>query len=582
MRADSHIPAHPVRNTLQTGFGLGLRTVHYPDFLREKQPVDWLEIISDNFLIDGGKPLSVLDQVRRDYPVAMHGVAMSLGGTDPLNRDYLRKLKALADRIEPLWISDHLCWSGHYHHRLHDLYPLPYTEEAARHLVTRIGQAQELLGRRLVIENVSSYIDYKASASTEWEFLRHVAQQADCLLLVDVNNIYVSGINHGFDPLAYLQALPAARVQQIHLAGHTTHPHCLVDTHDQPVCPAVWQLYAQACALFGPVATMIERDDNIPALNELLGELDTARRIRRDASAAANRVDVARSIGLAAQKPVHTPSLHSTQETLTRYILGSEPSDPSACALIRQTDAVQAGQRLEIYHHAYRARLIEALADTFSRTAHYVGDETFAQWASDFATAQPPECTSLNRYGDAFASHLKSRFPYNAELHELAQLDWDLRSRFDMQDVPALNLAGAAAVPAERWLTTSDPLHPTVLLRTVQTNVVPIWKALQADEAVPAAHPLEQPAGLVVWRSEHQPSFQSIDKAQLAFMSALATGSSLAQATEQLQEQIPHLTAQRLSGWIQDALGQGWLRCPVCGAAERGKAGVCRVDAGPA
>ncbi|MDR7152689.1 uncharacterized protein (UPF0276 family) [Hydrogenophaga palleronii] len=564
MRADSHTAEDPSRNTQQTGFGLGLRTVHYADFLREKQPVDWLEIISDNFLVDGGKPLAVLDQIRRDYPVAMHGVAMSIGGTDPLNREYLRKVKALADRIDPLWISDHLCWSGHYHHRLHDLYPLPYTEEAARHLIDRIGQVQDVLGRRLVMENVSSYIDYEASASTEWEFLRHVSQQADCLLLVDVNNIYVSGTNHGFDPLTYLQALPAGRVQQIHLAGHTRHPHCLVDTHDQPVCPEVWQLYAQACALFGPVATMIERDDNIPALGELLGELDIARQIRRDAFVGAGRVDAASGTAPAQQEPLHErPSLHSTQETLTRYILGPTPSDPLAHALIRPSDAVQAGPRLEIYHHAYRARLVEALADTFSRTAHYVGTDAFAQWARDFATTHPPTCTSLNRYGDVFADFLRARFPHNAELHELAQLDWDLRSRFDMQDVPALYAADAAALSAEHWLNMSEPLHPTVLLRTVQTNVLAIWKALQADEAVPAAHPLEQAAGLVVWRSDHQPSFQSIDKEQMAFMSALSEDSSLARATEQIQAQLPQLTAQRLSGWIQDALGQGWLRSPA-------------------
>lgn len=564
MKADSYSAEHPLRNTQQTGFGLGLRTVHYADFLREKQPVDWLEVITDNFLIDGGKPLSVLEQVRREYPVAMHGVAMSIGGTDPINMEYLLKVKALADRIEPLWVSDHLCWSGHYHHRLHDLYPLPYTEEAARHLVSRIERVQDVLGRRLVIENVSSYIDYEASASTEWEFLRHVSQQADCLLLVDVNNIYVSGINHGFDPLAYLQSLPAGRVQQIHLAGHTQHPHCLVDTHDQPVCQEVWQLYAKACSLFGPVATMIERDDNIPALDELLGELDMARRIRSDCSIPADQVNAVSCVDPTGHRQVHRhPSLQETQESLTRYILGPESSDPLACALIRQSGAVRAEQRLEIYHHAYRARLIEALADTFSRTAHYVGADTFAQWASDFSTSMPPECTSLNRYGDVFAPFLKTRFAHNVELHELAQLDWDLRSRFDMQDVPELNAAGAAAMSAESWLSTTDPLHPTVLLRTVHTNVVSIWKALQADEDVPAARHLEQPMGLVVWRSGHQPSFQSIDKGQMMFMSALANGSSLARATERLQQQIPNLTAQELSGWIQDALGQGWLRCPA-------------------
>ena len=174
----SHTTTAPRRDD-HTGFGLGLRTTHYPDYLRERQPLDWLEIITDNFLGEGGKPQAMLELIRQDYPLAMHGVAMSIGGTDPLDLTYLQQVKTLAQRIEPMWVSDHLCWTGHYHHRLHDLYPLPYTDEAARHVIARIRQAQDFLGRRLVIENVSSYIDFVASAQTEWEFLHHVATEAD-------------------------------------------------------------------------------------------------------------------------------------------------------------------------------------------------------------------------------------------------------------------------------------------------------------------------------------------------------------------------------------------------------------------
>lgn len=265
--------------TPSPGFGLGLRPAHYAALLETRAPLDWLEIISENFMVDGGKPMAMLDRLRADYPMAMHGVALSIGSTDALDRDYLKKLKALADRVDPLWISDHFCWTGVGGHNAHDLLPLPYTEEAVRLLVSRIGQVQHELGRRLVLENVSSYLGYAVSDMTEWDFIRTVADEADCLLLLDVNNVYVSSVNHGFDPVSYLAGLPAARVQQIHLAGHSTHDDHLVDTHDQPVCEEVWALYDIACGMFGEVATMIERDDNIPDLHELLNELARARRI---------------------------------------------------------------------------------------------------------------------------------------------------------------------------------------------------------------------------------------------------------------------------------------------------------------
>ncbi|MGL6080058.1 MNIO family bufferin maturase [Methyloversatilis discipulorum] len=265
--------------TPSPGFGLGLRPAHYTALLETRAPLDWLEIISENFMVDGGKPMAMLDRLRADYPMAMHGVALSIGSTDALDRTYLKKLKALADRVDPLWISDHFCWTGVGGHNAHDLLPLPYTEEAVRLLVRKITQAQNELGRRLVLENVSSYLGYAVSEMTEWDFIHAVADEADCLLLLDVNNVYVSSVNHGFDPVCYLAGLPAARVQQIHLAGHSTHEDHLVDTHDQPVCEEVWALYDIACGMFGEVATMIERDDNIPALHELLNELARARRI---------------------------------------------------------------------------------------------------------------------------------------------------------------------------------------------------------------------------------------------------------------------------------------------------------------
>jgi len=261
------------------GFGLGLRPVHYPDFLKEKQPVEWLEIISENYMVKGGLPLDHLNKIMAQYPLAMHGVSLSIGSTDGLDKEYLKELKALAQHVQPLWISDHLCWTGVQGRNTHDLLPLPYSEEALKLVVQHVSQVQEMLGQRILLENVSSYLDYKSSDMSEWMFLREVATRADCLLLLDVNNIYVSSINHGFSAHEFLDHLPVERVQQVHLAGHSDHGDYIVDTHDHPVADPVWDLYRYTCERFGDVATMIERDDNIPVLGELLAELNRARSI---------------------------------------------------------------------------------------------------------------------------------------------------------------------------------------------------------------------------------------------------------------------------------------------------------------
>ncbi len=285
MRApDFFMPALPSSTKpAALGFGLGLRADHYETILAGSPPVDWFEIISENYMVPGGKPLHFLDRIRERYPIVMHGVSLSIGSTDPLNRDYLRQLKQLAARVEPQWMSDHLCWTGAHSKNMHDLLPLPYTEEAIAHVVARVQQVQDFLGRRILLENVSSYITYKQSALTEWEFLREVVERADCLLLLDVNNIYVSSVNHGFDPLAYLNAVPRERVQQFHLAGHRNLGTHIIDTHDEPIVDPVWELYRAAVRRFGAVSTMIERDDNIPPLEDLLAELDYARHIASEA-----------------------------------------------------------------------------------------------------------------------------------------------------------------------------------------------------------------------------------------------------------------------------------------------------------
>jgi len=261
------------------GFGLGLRTDHFHDVLEQKPDVDWLEIVSENFMVAGGKPKHFLHAIREHYPMVMHGVSLSIGSTDPLNTHYLKNLKTLANEIQPEWISDHLCWTGVDQQNSHDLLPLPYSEEAIQHVVERVKKVQDYLGTQILLENVSSYLTYTDSTLQEWEFLSAVAEQADCYILLDINNIYVSARNHGFVAEDYMNAMDPKRVCQFHLAGHSDYGDYVIDTHDHDIADPVWDLYKYALQRFGPISTMIERDDNIPSLSELLSELDQARNI---------------------------------------------------------------------------------------------------------------------------------------------------------------------------------------------------------------------------------------------------------------------------------------------------------------
>jgi len=263
----------------EIGFGLGLRPEHYEEIAASPGRVGWFEALSENYMVPGGKPLHWLDSFRRDYPMALHGVSLSIGSIDPLDRRYLDDLKALVDRVQPLWVSDHLCFTGLRGLNMHDLLPLPYTEEALNHVAERVQRVQDRLGRRLVLENVSSYVTYASSQLSEWDFIAELSRRADCEILLDINNVYVSAFNHEFDAMAFLRGLPRARVRQFHLAGHTHKGSHIIDTHDSPIVPVVWALYAEAAQLFPGVPTMIERDADIPPYAELVAELDTARRI---------------------------------------------------------------------------------------------------------------------------------------------------------------------------------------------------------------------------------------------------------------------------------------------------------------
>ena len=264
------------------GHGVGLRNRHYTAFLEEQPRVDFVEAISENFMGLGGRPRAVLEKTRRDRPVVLHGVSLGIGSVEPLDEAYLKQWRALIDEVQPALVSDHLCWGRAHGHYSHDLWPVPYTEECLRHVVERVGRVQEVLGRRILLENVSSYLEFRASELTEWEFLAEVARRADCGILLDVNNVYVSARNHGFDAKTYLDAIPVERVGQFHLAGHQDRGHLVIDTHEGQVCDAVWDLYRHSVKRFGDVSCLIEWDEGVPELEVLLAESAKAKAIAEE------------------------------------------------------------------------------------------------------------------------------------------------------------------------------------------------------------------------------------------------------------------------------------------------------------
>jgi uncharacterized protein (UPF0276 family) len=275
--------------SVDLGHGIGLRTAHFSRFLAERPPVDWVEAVSENFMAPGGRPISVLEKVRAEVPVVLHGVSLSIGSVDPIPERYLAELAALVRRVEPALVSDHLCWGTHRGQYVHDLLPLPYTEESLAHVAARVAQVQDLLGRQLLLENPSAYVSFKDSTMTEWEFLAELTRRSGCGILLDVNNVYVSAHNFGFDPLEYLRGIPVGQVGYFHFAGHSDKGKYLLDSHDHAVPPAVWTLYREALRRFGRVPSLVEWDDAIPPLEEVVAQSRNAAAIEVEVLSSAER-----------------------------------------------------------------------------------------------------------------------------------------------------------------------------------------------------------------------------------------------------------------------------------------------------
>ncbi len=450
-------------------------------------------------MIEGGQPLHMLDRICERYPVVMHGVSLSIASTAPLDLDYLGALKKLAERVNPKWISDHLCWTGVHGVNLHDLLPIPYTEEALDHVVERVGQVQDFLGRRLTLENVSSYVTFGQSEMTEWEFVSEVAKRADCWLLFDVNNVYVSAFNHGFSTDEFLHGVPRDRVVQFHVAGHSHEESHIIDTHDHPVCPEVWDFYREAVTHFGPVSTMIERDDNIPPLAELVDELDHARSIASEVSAPAQ---AARGGGM--------KSLRELQETFQRGILAG---DDSILAEVNDSAKEQRKVLFGVYRNAYVARLAEILADDYEQLHAYLGDQAFAKLVKAYIDANPSDQRSARWFGRHLPAFVRESGNYakHPEVAEIADLEKALADAFDGPDAAPLDDRGACgACPGSLAAARRFEPHPTAIRLTFRTNAAEIWSALKDEAAPPKPRQLPEPQAIVVWRQDFMARFKPL------------------------------------------------------------------------
>lgn len=541
------------------GFGLGLRISHYTHIFEHWPEVDWFEIISENFMDTDGRPKRNLARIRERYPVVMHGIAMSIGTVDPLNSDYLKKLKALAQWLEPAWISDHLCWTGIAHKNSHDLLPVPYTEEALKHIVPRIQQVQEMLGRPIALENPSTYLEFKASHIPEAEFIAEMAKQSGCHLLLDVNNVYVSCYNHRLDAKAYIDALPLDKVVQIHLSGHTNNGTHIVDTHDDHVVDEVWSLYRYVVHKAGRIPnTMVEWDDNIPEFGVLYAELDKAKAAAKDAAQYAPLPE------LAEDNPRYVPNistpLREAQNLMQDAILLGAGIDSKPDAWIRTKKDFLPEDQLAVYINSYRYRLYDVVAEDFPVLEYYLGSDRFDQLIKDFVNTVPSGYFNISRYASHLPGFLQQHEYSDDFAVELAQLEDAVSQLTDPLETIPLEPSHLEAMTPE--LLMQSVLHPRKALQLFAFNypVNAYYRAVK-EEASPTP-PMPDKSFIAVFRHEDVVWRMDLGENEYYLLQKLFTGIPIGDALEALQteRELPEdELAVNLSQWFSRWMRNGLL-----------------------
>lgn len=536
------------------GCGVGLRTEHYEKILTDRPAMDWFEATSENYMTSGGRPLWVLEQVRKNYPVVLHGVSLSIGSVDPIDADYLTRLKTLADRIEPAMVSDHLCWASVERKNLHDLLPLPFTEEALSHIVRRVGQVQDALGRRILLENVSSYITFQHSTMPEWEFLSEVARRSGCGILLDINNVYVNAVNHGFDPRDFVRGVPAASVGYCHLAGHTDMGKWLFDTHSKPVIPPVWDLYRDALAILGKKSTLVEWDEDIPEWDALAAEAARARKIYDRAGSApapagggqkrlaSSAPAVSRFSGGAAPSSRPAASLEEVQRWMRRRIYPdlAETAAADAAVVLNPQGGEPGEERLEVYAGGYPARIAESLREVYEAVRHMLGEGMFTRVAEAYAQTRPSRSYDLGLAGRDFPAFLKDarvteKLPF---LPDLASLEWHVAQAFHAYDPPAFDPSVLAGFAPEDWERLVYGFKPSAALLRSAWPVADIWRARKTPIEQLDLELANRPQCVLIHRAGFQVACEALESEEFRILEGLRQGRTLGSVCDELVAEL--------------------------------------------
>ncbi len=528
------------------GVGVGLRAPHYRDFLEQRPRVGWLEVHTENYLSPSGWDWHVLQQLRRDYPVSLHGVGLGLGSARGFSESHLERVRALVERVEPMLVSEHLSWGALHDRHLNDLLPLTLDHTALDLLCERVGRVQDVLGRQLLLENVSTYVRFRADTMSEAEFLAELARRSGCALLLDVNNLYVNQRNHGEDALAAIAALPAHCVAEIHLAGHLDTPEAVIDHHGAAVAPEVWQLYEAALARFGRLPTLIEWDTDIPALDVLLGEAAKAGRIagafpvpgvrqpdtQHGSPPARGRRAEGAGAGAETQqrRADGSDALAETQQAFGDALFDADAAD----RVVEQVaGAASASARLDIYRGNLSAGWHNALSSAYPVLRQLVGDEFFLALARAYGRAHPSRDADLNLFGAGFASFLAgfehvADYPY---LPAMAQLEWALHQAHYAADAIPLDAREVGRLTAEQLEASRFTLHPSCALHASSWATVPLWLAHQpGGPAFPDE--MRAPSYALVMRRGWRAEVVSLERAAHAALAALASGADFGAALD--------------------------------------------------
>lgn len=535
------------------GFGLGLRAKHYPYIFEHTPSVDWFEIISENFMDTAGRPRHNLARIRENYPVVMHGVSLSIGTLDPLNSEYLHKLKDLAKWLEPAWISDHLCWTGVAHLNTHDLLPVPYTEEALAHIISRIHAVQEFLGRPIALENPSTYLEFSASSIPEAEFISHMAKATGCGLLLDVNNVYVSCYNHRLDPQRYIDSLPLDNVIQIHLSGHSNKGTHIIDTHDDHVIDEVWNLYKYVVNRAGRTPnTMIEWDDRIPEFPVLQAELNKARSAAKNAHQYESVHIAVHPFNSESQAAHVNQDLPGMQHLLQRAIIDGNDGGLAVGEWIVAKPDFAPEQQLTVYIDAYRYRLRDVVSEDYTVLAHYLGQPAFDKLVSSYVESCAPEHFNIARYAIGFVPFVAKNIVDDVFAQELALLETAVAQLMDIAEASRLSRADIESLDSEDLLKTSFKLIPAAQLFAFKHDVNSYYSSVMQGHTT--VIPVEGPSYIAVFRGDNTMWRMELEAQEYTLLSGFSRGLTLEEALDEVGVNDPQNLKTWFARWMQHGL----------------------------